>query len=285
MANDHHTMVTAALATTDRVYYVRSMLHIRCGDDIRQDLRRAGIPGEFKRWIDPSLDGPPPDISREDDVVLWFEHDLFDQAILIRLLASFAEQDLSKTKLQIVSRDSYPGVKRFIGFGNLDHQQIADCFADRREVTREQLDLGRRAWQAYNSADPSAVESLIAGDTSALPYLKSAMVRYLQELPSVENGLTRTEQILIECVAEERRTAIELFLEYQRREETPWLGDTMFFARVDRLSGNPAKLIDNGELTVLGRRVLAHDADYVREAGLDAPWRWDPAQKRVVRSQ
>jgi hypothetical protein len=260
------------------------MLHVRCGDDIREDLRRAGIPGTFKRWIDPALDGPLPYMGAHDQVVLWFEHDLFDQAILIRLLASASEQELQDTELYLVSRDSYPGVPRFIGFGNLNPEQLTDCFSQRKKVTLEQVDLGRRAWEAYNSADPTKIERLInSEDTSALRYLADAMVRHLQELPSANNGLTRTEQIVLESVAGGLRTSEELFLEYQRREEAPWLGDDMLFARLDRLRNGPVALISDGELTETGTRVLKNEADYIREAGLDAPWRWDYKIRRVVR--
>ena len=34
------------------------MLHVRCGSDILDDLRAAGVPGEFLVWADPLSQGP-----------------------------------------------------------------------------------------------------------------------------------------------------------------------------------------------------------------------------------
>src|SRR5579862_8370776 len=34
-----------------------------------------------------------------DEIILWFEHDLFDQLLLIRLLDWFSKQELGKTQL------------------------------------------------------------------------------------------------------------------------------------------------------------------------------------------
>ena len=102
-------------------------LHIRCGDDIRERLVEAGIEGDYLSFADPAWLGPPPasnawiagraaliaertGLSRQkiradlgdaywrlarapadyDRIVLWGEHDLYDQAALVRVLASFA---------------------------------------------------------------------------------------------------------------------------------------------------------------------------------------------------
>ena len=36
------------------------MLHIRCGHDIEESLRAAGIPGDFLAYTDPVCQGPTP---------------------------------------------------------------------------------------------------------------------------------------------------------------------------------------------------------------------------------
>ena len=100
-------------------------LHIRCGDDILESLRVAGLPGTMLKWCDVLCSGPTPaglspddwyatrarflasafalplreieaDLRQQDSalageadhdaIVLWFEHDLFDQSILWFLL-------------------------------------------------------------------------------------------------------------------------------------------------------------------------------------------------------
>ncbi|MFN2514194.1 MAG: RNA polymerase subunit sigma, partial [Pyrinomonadaceae bacterium] len=44
-----------------------------------------------------------------DEVILWFEHDLFCQTNLIYLLNWFAERNLGKTKLSLICIGEFPG--------------------------------------------------------------------------------------------------------------------------------------------------------------------------------
>ena len=43
-------------------------------------------------------------------VVLWFEHDLFDQLILIRLLNYFAGKELGARRITLITLHEFPGV-------------------------------------------------------------------------------------------------------------------------------------------------------------------------------
>lgn len=57
------------------------------------------------------------DFNKHDDVVLWFEHDLFDQTMLAYLLHWFAKQPRGRTKLHLLCIGEYPGIEPFRGFG------------------------------------------------------------------------------------------------------------------------------------------------------------------------
>lgn len=103
-------------------------LHVRCGHDIQTTLCAAGFHGEFHAHLNPYPEGPVVDASdwlerrarfiaeafgmdyactlagleqeeqqlrdaqRDyDRVILWFEHDRYDQFVQLRCLAAFAE--------------------------------------------------------------------------------------------------------------------------------------------------------------------------------------------------
>src|SRR5688572_16660653 len=140
------------------------MLHIHNGDSTASALRKTDVPGESIVWCDVLHEGPAVagltaeqwrtmraefhaglgwgkfqecldyllqmdnDLARfseHEEVVLWFEHDLFDQLILIRLLDWFAERDLGQTRLTLICVGAFPGVERFIGLGQLSSEQLA----------------------------------------------------------------------------------------------------------------------------------------------------------------
>jgi len=72
--------------------------------------------------------------------------------------------------------------------------------AARPAVTPAQLELAKRAWKAFGSDDPTAVLSLLSENTSALPYLAAALKRHLEEFPSLENGLSRSEHEALSAI-------------------------------------------------------------------------------------
>ena len=61
------------------------------------------IRSELARW-DASVDAG----ANEDEVVLWFEHDLFDQLLLIRLLDRIADWP-RRPRVTLVATDRYLG--------------------------------------------------------------------------------------------------------------------------------------------------------------------------------
>ena len=327
----------------------RPFLHIRCGDDILDTLVEAGIPGDGIRWADVLCEGPlhlhadeehrrkeraayiatryqiplaetyreilgadwrVDQCVRYDETVLWFEADLFDQAILVYLLARLA-RFAGEAKISLICIGSFPGVRRFIGLGQLGPAQLATLLPTRRPVTAKQFELARVAWEAFNAPDPRALIRLAGSRSRVLPYLPAAIRRYLAEYPSTRNGLSLTEQRALEAFAAGAATPVEAFFRVQRRESRPYLGDWMFYAMIRGLAAGDQPALEGEHprlarlrvpeirrcrvrLTDTGRRLLAGQADWCRIAGtgrwmggvhLRGPeprWRWDPARGRLV---
>jgi hypothetical protein len=98
------------------------------------------------------------------DIVLWFEHDLFDQLLLIRTLDRIRADARSLNATGgtwLVCIDRFPGVERFIGLGQLTAEQLATLVEHKLPVTDQQFDYAARAWAAFRADHPSALTSLI----------------------------------------------------------------------------------------------------------------------------
>ena len=145
------------------------MLFITNGDSAAVRIEASGLTGEILPWRDVLHEGPIPDgLSLEElsdvrarflaqrgwtslaqarrdfarrnatlasygdheEVVLFFEHDLYDQVQLIQVLDWFSARDLEGTRLSLVQTDEYLGT---IGPGRL-----RALFRNRRETTVEQ---------------------------------------------------------------------------------------------------------------------------------------------------
>jgi hypothetical protein len=284
------------------------VLHITNGDSTRIGLERSGVPGTFQPWRDVLYDGPAPTrlpaerfrrvrsefigadgafggadaIERgyaqedaavagwndHDEVVLWFEHDLYDQLLLIRLL-SMLPSDAGR-KVSLVCSDTY--------LGPLQPEQFPALFARRRQVAPAEIALASRAWNAFGADTPTALVALLASDTSALPYLAAALRRLLEEYPSGRDGLSRSERQILQAIANGARTGVQAFAACAVMEEAIFMGDTTFWGIASRLARGPAPLITTGgsmndpvTLTATGSDVLAGRADYIRLNGID---RW-----------
>ncbi|MEN6355698.1 MAG: DUF1835 domain-containing protein [Armatimonadota bacterium] len=329
----------------------RRFLHLQCGDISAESLRRSGVPGLVRVWYDAFCEGPVPDVPIDDawfklrsdtfidwfdnpenaaasfrnlynqldeypdyeEVVLWFDACLFDQTILVHHLDWFSHRDMGNTKLSLICIGEYPGMPRFKGLGELRPDQMASLLDTRHEVTRRELDLGREAWRAYRSGDPTAIEDFLSQDTSALPYIASAFKRHLQRFPSVRNGLGREQQASLEVISQGYHKYSDVFWHVSDMEDPPYFGDIMLFNRLEPLANGPSPLIKieglenipsrrkqwpvgklSLYLTDMGRDVLDGRADWVHINGIDqwlggvhlsgveSAWRWDEENKKLV---
>ena len=321
------------------------ILHIHNGDASADVAKQSSIPGEHFAWREALIDGPAPVTANEEEwrrvrarhlsdaygvepaeceresiaqeqklasfadyeeVVLWFEHDLFCQVHLMYLLNWFANRDLGKTKLSLICIGSFPGRENFRGLGELSAQELGSLFPARQPVTREQLDLARRAWDAYRSIDPRDLETLLQKDTSALPFLGPALQGHLRRFPSTANGLGRIENRVLQLVESGLNNFRDLFRRFGEVEPVYGLGDTQFWLTLRRLAdANQPLLRISGErpspdttieLTDLGRAVLRGDGDFVLLNGIEHwiggvylsdernLWRWDDTSETMVQS-
>ena len=322
------------------------MLHVLNGDSTRELLEQAAVPGTMATWADVLHDGqvPPFDVGADrwrqvrarfiadqgwtsyeealatfrrwdsaidrypehDEVVIWCEHDLFDQLLLIRHLAWFAERDLGRTGLSLICIGEWPGRPHFKGLGELAPSDLASLLGTRERVTQRQLALGRRAWRAFTGDDPRAIERLLADeDLTPLPFLAAALRRFLEEFPSVRDGLVRTDRQLLELIEQGTTRLGELFPANHALESNYFIGDSSFIVRLRRLARGLDALVHleepseewwktgTVELTGQGRAVLAGRGNWVRLSGIDewrggvhlegndAEWRWDSASQRL----
>jgi hypothetical protein len=265
------------------------------GDSAGGTLAQTGLGGEVLAWQDVLYEGPLPlvDPARQRElrsaflsgcgfgdeaailaqleerdrrylqaladgsaVVLWFEHDLYDQLQLLQALALAGDG----ASLELIEVGSFPGRPDFRGLGELGAEELESLWPQRRPVGADVLALAADAWDAVRSPDPDAVEAFLRRDTSALPFLRAALLRLLEERPDAD-GLSRSDRQLLRPLLDGPRTRVELFLAAQEAEEAPFEGDVWAFRRLDRLAAGPRPLIRQGgeryELTDDGRAVLA----------------------------
>jgi hypothetical protein len=319
----------AFLARGGREPRLGPLLHVTNGDSAGNTLRQTTLGGAVLSWQDVLHEGPVPalppaelravrarflsqcgwgserslleSLERRDrlfehaleadtSVVLWFEHDLYDQLQLLQALTLAGD-----SPLELIQADA--------DLGPLAPDELEALWPRRQPVMLHLRALAREAWDAVCAPEPSGLVELAGRETPALPHLGPALRRLLEELPDAPTGLSRTERQLLEPLLDSPRRPTELYLASQAREEAVFLGDAWAWKRLAELVplveelpappplGDLRKFLSaRVTLTPLGRDVLAGKADrfevapvdrWVGGTHVDGAWRWDAATRRL----
>jgi Domain of unknown function (DUF1835) len=228
------------------------------------------------------------DSAEYDRVVVWSEFDCYDQLALVRLLGHYSMQP-RPAQLELINVGEFPGAIRFIGLGQLPPEALRLLWATRRAATAAMLNLGLQTWRALVDPDPRALAAIMRGGTPALPLLAKALQRHLRELPSNRNGLSLTEEMSLQQLAEAETTLIRLIgRQVYELDPLPGQGDSNVRFRLLHMEEASARVFerhpdiefdgqprspwtDRLTITDLGRAVLAGEVDFL---SLQPPNRW-----------
>ncbi len=318
------------------------IVHVCNGDSTADILSLADLPGEIRVWADALDVGPVLAVSddehyrargefwargghgsardnakklaeydaqldeaaKAEELILWFEHDLFDQLALSRILARLVRRGLPQT-LTIVSIDRHPEVPNFLGFGQLEPTQLAELWPRRTTLSRDALDESVTTWIALTSSDPRALPFLVKR-IKAMPFLGGAVERHLEEFPDPTSGLSRTQRQILAAIARGEATG-EALMGFSHANDPRYpLTDILLletlkgFGEAGLVEGAPTTLQPDGfaslrvTITPLGRQALAGAIDRVHERGIDTwrggvhlqgrgpVWRWHSAERRLI---
>jgi hypothetical protein len=350
---DHCTCGAAYLARRGGAPTARpSLLHITNGESAGNTLRQTALGGAVLPWQDTLHEGPVPALPRQKllqtrarfladcgwggrqallsslerrdrqllgalrdglQVVLWFEHDLYDQLQLLDVLA-LAHTEEAAPELIVVG--SFPGKPSFAGLGELTASELETLWPSRGRATPAALEAATSAWAALQAPEPIALAESATRDCAPLPFLAPALRRLLEELPAPADGLSGTERRALQAVAAGACTPPAAFVAAQRLEEAPFVGDSWFYRALSALGQGKTRLLETDDdaslppppplgdsqcfarlqlrLTATGERALLGEADRVELLGIDRwvggthvtpdnAWRWDTAELKLVR--
>jgi hypothetical protein len=326
----------------------RRFLHVANGSATTTLIQAAGIPGELSIWADPLYEGPVPgdladseligvrarflagpsedadaveqgirrwrevidDVESYDELVLWFEHDLFDQLNLIQLLTWMKTRLPASTIVRLIEIGAFPGRPAFMGLGELAPNDLAGLLGSRAPVAEERYELAARAWTAFRAASPGALEELRRTNTVTMPFLGPALKRFLEEYPWTTDGLSRSERRLLEIASAGEIDLWTAFVRMHEGETAYYITDGSFLALLQGFSWCSPPLIavtaslavdriPDGSVTLTesGRAVLTGNLDRVATYGIDRwfggvhltantiAWRWNDAEQRIVKAE
>ncbi len=309
------------------------MIHIHNGESTAMAARRANIPGRHVAFRETLTAGPVrprllpqewieerarflaenydqnllrtrtelldqeralDDARREDEVVLWFEHDLFCLVNFLYLLSR-----LGKARRLSIIWSPQP-------LGAMNEVELLKVFQSRAAVLPAMMRSAANAWNAFASDDATALNRLVMEPSAEFPFLRDGFRLHASRFPSIRDGLGEVERRALEGVVAGATDFMALFTRFDENPPRFGFGDGEFLRHLRRLAtcvvpmitiseaeGNPPKALF--AITPAGQNVLDGKVDFVElnNAGFwlggvhltrDRMWRWD-AQKQALIAQ
>jgi len=302
------------------------MLHVTNGSVALSRLHDLGVPGRIVPWDDVLHEGPVPaglvdealrrvraeflavdwgdaaQIERSlaardaalaeavsgDEIVLWFEHDLYDQLHVLQVLSQLAPIRVAATgaiaRVTAILADDYLAAQ--------PDEQLAAWFAAREPLGPGRWAAATHAWDCFRAPEPTGLVSF--DHPGAWPSLRSSLRRHLEQFPSIRDGLSRTERQTLAAVAGSPLPVRDAFRAANHAvEEAGFMGDAGWWSHIRPLviAADPLMRAEGAApgrwhdadwwrddpsaprlaLTDAGRRVLAGELDHVLLNGID---RW-----------
>ena len=308
------------------------MLHLHNGDSVANTARLVGVPGRHVAYRETLISGPVrPNLGvqewieerarflsehygenllrvrnelleqeqtldrarEEEEVVLWFEHDLFCLANLLYLLSR-----LTKCRRLSLIWCSHP-------LGAMEDEDIFKQFHSRYAVAPAMMNAAALAWRAYTSEEATDLNRLLDADFVDFPFLRDGLLLQASRFPSLRNGLGEVEQRALAGIEAGATDFASLFLRFDQSPPRFGFGDGEFLRHLRRMATCAVPMITITEaenetppkalfaLTPAGKNVLDAKVDFIElnNAGFwlggahltrARLWRWDGDARRIV---
>jgi hypothetical protein len=229
----------------------KKLLHITNGDDLSEKILELGIPGDLITWREMLCEGPASmDVGDEafvlfrktfllekykvseeryreefleelvklaaingyDEIVLWFEFDLFSHMNMLALI-SFLLQNKKNGPFSLVCSRKLKGEEEMNPLSQLSGKHLKEHYKHRISLNEDDIQTAQLIWELYCSKNPKKLASEIKKTTN-FEYLSSCIRAHIERFPSVKTGLNSLEVNVLKLIKEHQITSINHLLGY-----------------------------------------------------------------------
>ncbi|MDN5199739.1 DUF1835 domain-containing protein [Fulvivirgaceae bacterium BMA10] len=222
-------------------------------------------------------------IDQYQEVILWFEFDLFCQINMIAMLSWLWQNHRDHSNLSLICIDQHPNHPDFRGLGQLTPEELAGLLPKKIALERADLKFAHNVWNAYAGSEPNKMlEVLSEQHHEKFPYLKKAIEMHLKRFPSIKTGLNVQQTNLLGIIKMGVESKHRLIGEALKQDKFYGFGDTQYFIESSRLSplineGDTLSLNDLGESVLSGKQDFLSVSRHIEHIGgaKNIDYRWD----------
>ncbi len=178
------------------------------------------------------------DISNYDEVVLWFEYDLFCQINLMALCTYLLKYFRKNINYYLVCTGYEKGIPNLQTLSDYSPEEYQTLYKEKIKLSRNNLLFAEQSWQLYVENNKEALKEFDFDQCSKFKYLQQAIQQHLQRFPD-NNGLNQIENKILEIInsgISNRNDIIKKLLLWQKRETGYGFGDLQYSRSLENLS-------------------------------------------------
>jgi hypothetical protein len=141
-------------------------------------------------------------LQADSEINLWFEYELFCNVNMWFCLNLVKE---SSPRIYRVAPSTLTENETWNGFGQMSTAELKRCFAQRVELTGEDIQLGSDLWDAYRMDDHRRLDELSKTQSQAFPMLREVCVAAIEKeqrpvavvRDAIEDGATGFDEVFV----------------------------------------------------------------------------------------
>ncbi|MGB5275042.1 MAG: DUF1835 domain-containing protein [Flavobacteriaceae bacterium] len=195
---------------------------------------------------------------QQDEIVLWFEYDLFCQVNMLAVL-SWLKTHRKYAQIYLVCSGKEDETDHLYGLTELDDQQLLSLYENKVELAQDDIEFADYVWQLYCSDNPIRLENLTDFEQYQFSYLSEVLHAHLRRFPTIKNGLNEMENNILQQAMQSKPENKKVFMDtLLHNQGVLGFGDTQYERAITRLKPlfsnfDPVKLSKKGKEILEGR--------------------------------
>jgi len=140
------------------------------------------------------------DLDAYQEVVLWFEYDLFCHINLLAVINLLHEKQV-KLPLYLVCSGRVKGETDLKGLYELAPNQLLEHYKNKVKLTKDDKELAVSLWHIYCGQDHNLLKPYIV-QKSSFKYLSNCLKAHLERFPNLKSGLGVLEENILSLIKE-----------------------------------------------------------------------------------
>jgi len=178
------------------------------------------------------------DLTQYDEVVLWFEYDLFCQVNLMGLCTYLLHHYTKSSTYHLVCVGKEKNNADLMTLADYSSQDFEKLYEERIKLTRHDLLFAKECWEVYVANEIQALKQFDFKKNKKFKYFQLTMKQHLKRF-SDSDALNQIDSKILQTIqtnAYTKRNILKALLTWQKKETVYGFGDLQYDRYLEKLA-------------------------------------------------